>query len=139
MRYGIARGVYANEAGYGTAAVAYGTAKSQRPEQQGLAAMMEVFIISFVTSSISAMSILLTGVWKDGHRRAAGVAAAFNAAMPDYGGWMVAISVLLFGYTVLIGWAFYGEQFFEYMFGPRVIVPFRWLYCLLIPFGAVRR
>ena len=54
IRYGVARGVYANEAGYGTAAVAYGTAKSQRPEQQGLAAMMEVFIISFITSSISA-------------------------------------------------------------------------------------
>ena len=75
IRYGIARGVYANEAGYGTAAVAYGTAKSQRPEQQGLAAMMEVFIISFVTSSISALAILLTGVWKSGHDRPGGDSA----------------------------------------------------------------
>src|SRR6478609_9147946 len=64
IRFGVVRGVYANEAGYGTAAVAYGTAKSQRPEQQGLAAMMEVFLISFVTSSISALSILLTGIWQ---------------------------------------------------------------------------
>ena len=55
IRYGVARGVYANEAGYGTAAVAYGTAKSQHPEQQGLAAMTEVFIISFITSSISGL------------------------------------------------------------------------------------
>ena len=66
MRYGIARGIYANEAGYGTAAVAYGTAQSAQPVQQGLNAVMEVFIVSFVTSTISAMTILLTGVWQSG-------------------------------------------------------------------------
>jgi AGCS family alanine or glycine:cation symporter len=137
IRYGVVRGVYANEAGYGTAAVAYGTAKSQRPEQQGLAAMMEVFLISFVTSSISALSILLSGVWKSGTEGAAAVAKAFDGAMPNYGGWMLTVSVILFGYTVLIGWSFYGEQFLEYLFGPRVIMPYRWFYCLLIPFGAV--
>jgi AGCS family alanine or glycine:cation symporter len=137
IRYGVARGVYANEAGYGTAAVAYGTAKSQRPEQQGLAAMMEVFLISFVTSSISALSILLTGVWKSGADGAAAVAKAFDSAIPTYGGWMLTVSVFLFGYTVLIGWSFYGEQFLEYMFGPRVIIPYRWFYCLLIPIGGL--
>jgi AGCS family alanine or glycine:cation symporter len=137
IRYGVTRGVYANEAGYGTAAVVYGTAKSQRPEQQGLAAMMEVFLISFVTSSISALSILLTGVAKPGSEGAAAVAAAFETAIPGYGGWMLTVSVFLFGYTVLIGWSFYGEQFLEYLFGPRVIMPYRWFYCLLIPFGAL--
>src|SRR3954447_7130299 len=137
IRYGVVRGVYANEAGYGTAAVAYGTAKSQRPEQQGLAAMIEVFLISFVTSSISALSILLTGVWKTGTEGAAAVAKAFDSVMPNYGGWMLTVSVFLFGYTVLIGWSFYGEQFLEYLFGPRVIMPYRWFYCLLIPFGAL--
>lgn len=137
IRYGVARGVYANEAGYGTAAVAYGTAKSQRPEQQGLAAMMEVFLISFVTSSISALSILLTGVWTTGADGAAAVAKAFDSAIPNYGGWMLTVSVFLFGYTVLIGWSFYGEQFLEYMFGPRVIIPYRWFYCLLIPIGGL--
>jgi AGCS family alanine or glycine:cation symporter len=137
ISYGIRRGVYANEAGYGTAAVAYGTAKSQRPDQQGLAAMMDVFIISFITSTISALTILLTGVWQSGATSSAAVAKAFNASMPTYGGWMVAVSVFLFGYTVLIGWEYYGEQYFEYLFGPRVIVPFRWVYCMLIPIGAV--
>jgi AGCS family alanine or glycine:cation symporter len=140
VRYGILRGVYANEAGYGTAAVAYGTAKSQHPEQQGLAAMTEVFIISFITSSISGLAILLTGVWNTGVKDVTGaakVAEAFNASMPNVGGWMVAISMFLFGYTVLIGWGYYGEQFFEYIFGPRIIVPYRWFYCFLIPFGAL--
>ncbi|MGE3844333.1 MAG: alanine/glycine:cation symporter family protein, partial [Vicinamibacterales bacterium] len=66
LRYGLARGVYANEAGYGTAAVAYGTARSRHSTQQGLNAVMEVVIISFITSNVSALSILLTGVWQSG-------------------------------------------------------------------------
>jgi AGCS family alanine or glycine:cation symporter len=141
IRYGVMRGVYANEAGYGTAAVVYGIAKSARPEQQGLAAMMEVFIISFVTSSISALSILVTGAWESGATGPAAVTHAFHSAMPTAGtgGWMVAVSVFLFGYSALIGWAYYGEQFFEYLFGRWIILPYRWLYCLLIPLGAVAK
>ena len=139
MRYGIARGIYANEAGYGTAAVAYGTAQSDRPVQQGLNAVIEVFIVSFVTSTISAMTILLTGVWQSGLTSSAAVAAAFNTSMPGIGGYVVAFCAFLFGYTTLIGWAYYGEQFFEYILGRKVTVPYRWIYCLLIPFGAVSR
>ena len=139
MRYGIARGIYANEAGYGTAAVAYGTAQSDRPAQQGLNAVVEVFVVSFVTSSISAMTILLTGVWQSGLTSTAAVAAGFNSVMPLVGGWVVAFCTFLFGYTTLIGWAYYGEQFFEYILGRKVTVPYRWIYCLLIPFGAVSR
>jgi len=139
MRYGIARGIYANEAGYGTAAVAYGTARSDQPAQQGLNAVIEVFIVSFVTSTISAMTILLTGVWQSGQTSTAAVAAAFNTAMPTVGGWIVAFSAFLFGYTTLIGWAYYGEQFFEYILGRAVTMPYRWIYCLLIPFGATAK
>ncbi len=138
MRYGIARGIYANEAGYGTAAVAYGTAQSDQPAQQGLNAVMEVFIVSFVTSSISAMTILLTGVWQSGLTSTAAVAAGFNTVMP-FGGYVVAFCTFLFGYTTLIGWAYYGEQFFEYFLGRGVTIPYRWIYCLLIPFGAIAR
>jgi AGCS family alanine or glycine:cation symporter len=139
MRYGIARGVYANEAGYGTAAVAYGTAKSNDPSQQGLQGMMEVFIVSFVTATISAMTILLTGVWNAGPTSTAAVASAFNMAIPTGGGYIVALCAFLFGYTTLIGWAYYGEQFLEYILGRSVTVPYRWIYCLLIPFGAIAK
>jgi AGCS family alanine or glycine:cation symporter len=149
MRYGIARGIYANEAGYGTAAVAYGTARSTRPSQQGLQAVMEVFIVSFVTATISALTILLSGVAETSivARQAGGefvtstaaVADAFNAAMPVFGGWIVAFCAFLFGYTTLIGWAYYGEQFLEYILGRTVTLPYRWIYCLLIPVGAVLR
>jgi alanine or glycine:cation symporter, AGCS family len=139
MRYGLARGMYANEAGYGTAAVAYGTAQSRHPVQQGLNAMMEVFIVSFVTCTISAMTILLSGAWQSGQTSTAAVALAFDAALPGIGAYVVAFCVCLFGYTTLIGWAFYGEQFLEYIFGPRIVVPYRWIYCLLIPLGAISK
>jgi AGCS family alanine or glycine:cation symporter len=137
MRYGLARGIYANEAGYGTAAVVYGTARSEEPVQQGLNAVMEVFIVSFVTSSISALTILVSGVWRSGLTSTAVVAAAFDTSIPAVGGWIVAFCAFLFGYTTLIGWAYYGEQFLEYVFGTGVILPYRWIYCILVVFGAV--
>jgi len=149
MRYGIARGIYANEAGYGTAAVAYGTAKTTDPSQQGLQAVMEVFIVSFVTATISAMVILVSGVAEASIAvgrsdpsfvtSTAAVAKAFDMAIPTVGGWIVAFCAFLFGYTTLIGWAYYGEQFLEYILGRSVTIPYRWIYCLLIPFGAVAR
>jgi AGCS family alanine or glycine:cation symporter len=139
MRYGLARGLYANEAGYGTAAVAYGTARSEQPMAQGLNGVMETFIVSFVTSTISAMTILLTGAYLSGQTSTAAVALAFDAAIPAVGGYVVAFCVFLFGYTTLIGWSYYGEKFLEYWLGPRVVLPYRWAYCLLIPFGATTR
>lgn len=136
MRYGLARGIYANEAGYGTAAVAYGTAKSDQPLQQGYAAMLEVYIVSFVTSSVSALSILLSGVVGSGQTSTALVASAFSTAMP-YGGMLVLLCAVLFGYTTLIGWGYYGEQFLGYLFGERIITPYRWIYCALVVLGAI--
>ncbi|HEX8820450.1 MAG TPA: amino acid carrier protein [Archangium sp.] len=137
MRYGIARGIYANEAGYGTAAVAYGTARTDAPVKQGLQAVMEVFIVSCVTSTISALVILTSGVWKSGLTSTAVVAQAFNTAIPTVGGWIVAFCAFLFGYTTLIGWAYYGEQFLEYAFGLSITKPYRWIYCGLVVFGAM--
>ena len=69
----------------------------------------------------------------------AAVAGAFNAAIPTVGGWIVAFCAFLFGYTTLIGWAYYGEQFLEYILGRKVTTPYRWIYCLLIPLGATIR
>ncbi len=113
--------------------------RARSRSQQGLNAIIEVFIVSFVTSTISALTILLTGVWESGLTSTAAVAAAFNTVMPVAGGYIVAFCAFLFGYTTLIGWAYYGEQFFEYILGRRVTTPYRWIYCLLIPFGAVSK
>ncbi len=138
VRYGFARGIYANEAGYGTAAVAYGSARSARPVEQGVTAMMEVYIVSFVTSSVSALTILLSGSWQSGHDSTSLVAEAFASVIP-FGGLVVMLSALLFGYTTLIGWGYYGEQFLSYVFGDRIVPPYRWLYCGLIVLGATSR
>ena len=139
MRYGIARGIYANEAGYGTAAVVYGAARSKDPFHQGLNAIMEVFIVSFVTSSISALSIIVTGVWKAGPTGAAAVAGAFESTMPGVGGSLVAVCVFLFGYTSLTGWSYYGEQSLEFIFGRKIVMPYRLIYCALVVIGATSR
>jgi len=144
MRYGMARGIYANEAGYGTAAVVYGAARSKDPFHQGLNAIMDVFIVSFVTSTISALSILVTGVWKVGEGEqqltgAAAVANAFESAMPGVGGSVVTVCVFLFGFTALTGWSYYGEQSLEFIFGPKVIMPYRWIYCGLVVLGATSK
>lgn len=144
IRYGLARGLYANEAAYGTAAVAYGTAQSERPAQQGLSAVMETFIVSFGTCTLTALVVMLSGVvdWSvplaERATSTAAVALAFDAAMP-FGGYLLAFCVFLFGYGTLIGWAYYGEKFLEYWLGPRVVMPYRWAYCLLIPLGAISK
>ena len=144
IRYGLARGLYANEAGYGTAAVAYGTAQTVRPAQQGLNGVMETFIVSFGTCTLTALVVMLSGVvdWSlPAAERATSTAAvglAFDSVMPG-GGVLLAFCVFLFGYGTLIGWAYYGEQFLAYWLGPRVVMPYRWIYCLLIPFGAVAK
>jgi alanine or glycine:cation symporter, AGCS family len=145
IRYGLARGLYANEAGYGTAAVAYGTARSERPAQQGLNAVMETFIVSFGTCTLTALVVMVSGVvdWNlPAAQRATSTAAvglAFDSAMPGFGGYLLSFCVFLFGYGTLIGWAYYGEQFLEYWLGPRVVMPYRWIYCLLIPLGAIAK
>jgi AGCS family alanine or glycine:cation symporter len=138
MRYGLARGIYANEAGYGTAAVAYGTAKTDRPAHQGLNAMVEVFIVSFVTSTISAMTVLLSGEWAtSGLKSTALVARSFATVIP-YGGLLVLLCTALFGVSCLIGWGYYGEQFLHYAFGDKVVKPYRWIYAGLAVLGATR-
>ena len=145
VRYGLARGLYANEAGYGTAAVAYGTARSDAPSQQGLNAVMETFIVSFGTCTLTALVVMLSGVvdWTlplgERATSTAAVGMAFDSAMPGIGGYLLAFCVFLFGYGTLIGWSYYGEQFLAYWLGPRVVMPYRWVYCLLIPVGALTR
>ncbi len=136
-RLGAARGLYANEAGLGTAGMAYGTARSHDPVRQGLIATVDVFVITFVTCTMSALVVTVTGRWTSGLTSTALVASAFNGELPVYGGWMVAVSSLLFGYSNLIGWAYYGEICFRYLFRYRVVKAYYWIYCALILIGAV--
>ncbi len=102
----------------------------------GIMVAMRYGLARGITSTISALTILVSGVWRSGLTSTAVVAEAFNTTLPVAGGWVVAFCALLFGYTTLIGWAYYGEQFLEYAFGPFLTKPYRWLYCGLIVLGA---
>ncbi len=136
-RLGAARGLYANEAGLGTAAMAYGAARSKDPVRQGLIATVDVFVITFVTCTMTALVVTVSGKWSGGLTSTALVASAFNSRIPLVGGWMVAVSSFLFGYSNLVGWSYYGEVCFRYIFSKRIISLYAWVYCSLIFVGAV--
>jgi alanine or glycine:cation symporter, AGCS family len=136
-RLGAARGLYANEAGLGTAGMAYGAARSNDPVRQGLVATVDVFIITFVTCTMTALVVTITGQWASGLTSTAMVAAAFKTRIPLVGGWIVALSSFLFGYSNLVGWSYYGEICFRYIFNSRVVKVYAWIYCSLIFVGAV--
>ncbi len=136
-RLGAARGLYANEAGLGTAGMAYGAAKSRNPVAQGLIATVDVFVITFVTCTMTALVVTITGKWSSGAMSTPLVASAFNTSIPVVGGSMVAVSSFLFGYSNLIGWAYYGELCFGYITRSRVLKTYAWIYCGLIFLGAV--
>ncbi len=139
IRYGVARGVYSNEAGTGSAPVAHGAAQTDDPVRQGLIAMLGVFVDTIIICSMTALVILVTGVWSSGATSTALTSLAFDAKLPGVGAWIVLLSSLLFGYSTLISWPYYGEQGFAYLFGVRVKVPYRWTFCGLILLGGLLR
>ncbi|NIO49389.1 MAG: amino acid carrier protein [Candidatus Aminicenantes bacterium] len=139
IRYGFARGAYSNEAGTGTAAVFHATAQTSEPVRQGLIASLDVFIDTIIICSLTAFAVLVTGVWNTGITSTAMTASAFNAALPKYGGLIVAASSLLFGYSSLITVPYYGEISFKYLLGSWVKQPFRWIFCIIIFVGAAMK
>ncbi len=136
LRYGLARGAYSNEAGTGTAAVFHASAKTSEPVRQGLLASLDVFIDTIVICTLTALAVLSTGVWTQGTSTEM-TASAFNAALPEIGGLIVAASSLLFGYSSLIAVPYYGEISFSYLLGRWIKKPFRWIFCGIIFMGAI--
>ncbi len=138
MRYGLARGAYSNEAGTGTAAVFHAAARTAEPVRQGLIASLDVFIDTLVVCTLTALAVLVSGVWTEGTSTEMTV-NAFNAALPGIGGTIVAVSSLLFGLSSLVANPYYGEISFAFLFGFRIRVPFRWIFCGMTLLGAVLR
>ncbi len=136
MRYGVARGVFTNEAGLGSAPIAHAAATTDSPVRQGLWGVFEVFIDTLVIASITALAILTSGVWKTGLTGAALTTETFNSAMPTVGGWVVSIGILLFAFSTILGWEYYGERCAEYLFGPKVNILYRILWIPFIVIGA---
>ena len=136
FRFGVARGVYSNEAGTGSVPIAHASAKTDDPVRQGLIAMLGVFLDTLVVCSATGLVLLTTGAWTSGLDSTALTAHAFSLGLGSAGGPVVLGASLLFGISTLVAWAFYGEQCAAYLFGPRARRPYRLLYCVAILGGA---
>lgn len=137
MRYGVARGVFSNEAGLGSAPIAHAAAKTDHPVRQGLWGIFEVFADTIVVCSITALTIIVTGAWQSGQTGAALTSHAFSLGLAGIGGYIVAIGIVLFAYSTLIGWAFYGEKCIEYLLGTGAVKVYRYVFLPFIVLGAV--
>jgi AGCS family alanine or glycine:cation symporter len=136
IRFGVARGIFSNEAGLGSAPIAHAAASTNSPVQQGRIAMLGTFIDTIIVCSITGLVIISTGAWKMGETGASLSSAAFEIALPGIGGYIVAIGLSIFAFTTILGWSFYSEKCVEYLFGERAITPFRVLWILAVPIGA---
>ena len=136
IRFGVARGIFSNEAGLGSAPIAHAAATTTSPVRQGTIAMLGTFIDTIIICTITGLVIVVSGAWTGGENGASLTAAAFESSLPGVGGYIVTFGISLFAFTTLLGWSFYGEKCVEYLFGVRSITPFRILWIIAIPVGA---
>jgi len=137
IRFGVARGIFSNEAGLGTAPIAHAAAKTNEPVKQGKIAMLGTFIDTIVVCTMTALVIVLTGSWTSGETGASLSAYAFQLGLPAYGDIMVSLGLAVFALTTLLGWSYYGERCAEYILGVKVIRWYRIAWVLAIPIGSV--
>lgn len=141
IRMGIVRGIFSSESGLGSSPIASAAAKTDRPGRQALISMSGAFMATFIVCTITGLVISVTGVL--GEYGANGqvlnsstmVIYAFNHTLPN-SGWLVTLAIIMFGYTTILGWAYYGEKCFEYLFGRNSVVFYRVIFTVLVIFGA---
>ncbi|SDQ22515.1 sodium:alanine symporter family protein [Pseudovibrio sp. Tun.PSC04-5.I4] len=136
IRFGVARGVFSNEAGLGSAPIAHAAAETNSPVNQGLIAMLGTFIDTIIVCSITGLAIVSSGVWTSGQSGAALTSLAFETALPGFGGYIIAITLSIFAFTTILGWSFYGEKCVGFFFGSKSLIPYRVLWIIAIYFGA---
>jgi AGCS family alanine or glycine:cation symporter len=137
IRYGVARGVFSNEAGLGTAGIAQAAGMSASPIRSGLIGMTGTFIDTIVICSMTALAIVASGAWTTGTTGAELTQIAFRSAFPELGDELVAVSLSVFALTTIFGWSYYGERCWQFLVGPRAILPYRVLWSLAVFVGAV--
>ena len=136
IRYGVARGVFTNEAGLGSAPIAHAAATTDHPVRQGLWGVFEVFVDTIIICSITALAIVTTGAWESGQSGAVLTTLAFDTALKG-GGYIVSVGLVLFAYSTIIGWEYYGERCLEYLAGTKPILAYRMIWIVFIVVGAV--
>ena len=136
MQNGIARGVFSNESGLGSAPIAAAAAKTKEPAEQGLISMTGTFIDTIIICSMTGLALVLTGVWQGSAAGAAMTSAAFGSAYGEVGTWLLTIALALFAFTTILGWNYYGERAVIYLMGTKGVLPYRLIFIALIASGA---
>jgi AGCS family alanine or glycine:cation symporter len=136
IRWGVARGLFSNEAGLGSAPIAHGAAQTNEPVREGLVAMLGPFIDTIIICTMTGLVIIVTGAYQGGLSGADLTAQAFGSALPNVGRYIVAIGMMIFAFSTAVSWSYYGDRSVEYLFGEKSIMPYRILYCVLLPVGA---
>ena len=139
IQMGVARGLFSNESGMGSGAIAAAAATTTHPVRQGLVSMTQTFIDTLVVVSFTGLVIITTGAWEEGADDAGAMTAhAFSAGLPgDFGGSIVALSIVFFAFSTMLGWSYYGERALESLVGRRGTVPYRFIFTCVVYLGAV--
>mgnify|MGYP001967913024 CR=1 FL=1 len=137
IRFGVARGIFSNEAGLGSAPIAHAAARTNSPVRQGVVAMLGTFIDTIIVCTMTALVIIATGAWSSGTTGAQLSAEAFTTGMPGPGGWIVSFGLVIFAFSTMLAWSYYGERTAEYIFGSKVITPYRVLWVIAVFVGAI--
>jgi AGCS family alanine or glycine:cation symporter len=136
IQFGVARGVFSNEAGLGSAPIAHAAAECKGPVSQGIVAMLGTFIDTIVVCSFTALVILSSGAWDSGETGAELTGRAFELALPGFGYTITALALAVFAFTTILGWSYYCERSLQYLFGVKAILPFRIFWCAAPLVGA---
>ena len=139
IKYGVARGLFSNEAGMGSTPHAHAVAKVKHPCDQGLVAMMGVFIDTLLILNLTALSVLCTGVLTEHDQDLTGAAltqAAFNEGFGSFGKIFIAICMFFFAFSTIIGWYFFGEKNIRYLFGSKAVKPYAAVVVVFIVLGS---
>jgi AGCS family alanine or glycine:cation symporter len=138
IRMGVARGVFSNESGLGSAPIAAAAAQTKYPVTQALVSMTQTFIDTIVVCSMTGLVLIMTGTWNIGKNGAELTSIAFSAGLPgQWGNMIVAIGLILFAYSTILGWSYYGEKSIEYLMGEGAVKPYRLLFVLFVGIGAL--
>lgn len=138
IRYGVARGVFSNESGLGSAPIAAAAARTNDPVKQALVSMTQTFIDTLVVCTATALVILTADVWREGVSAGILTSMSFAETLGDAGTIIVAVATALFAFSTLIGWSYYGEKAIEYLFNERAIIAFRIVFVAVVMVGATR-
>lgn len=137
VRFGVARGVFSNESGLGSAPIAHAAAKTGEPVREGMVAMLGPFIDTLIICTMTALVILVTGANLSEFDGGALTAHAFEKGLFGHGQYLVGFGLVFFAYSTLIAWSYYGDRCAEYLFGEKAVPVYRWVYVACITIGAV--